>query len=98
MLKYLERDIEYFFERNCYDDSIYLALAYINIIRKFNLKYNESNKIFKIISQEITELVNSNRNIYNVLTVNEYKNLLWYLENNEKEFNKKFIEKIKRWR
>lgn len=100
VLKYFQRDIEYSFRRNYYYNSIYLALSYINFIRNIGLEYNKSNTNFdhiihKIISNEMIKLIENNGNIYDVLTVNEYKNLLWYIEKNEKKFNKKLIEKIK---
>jgi len=96
------REMEYFLERSFSSNtSIYLALAYIQFIRKADLQQDAHNlefqhMMFKFVPHVIKEFLESDRRVCDVLTVNEYENLMWYLENNEKEFGKKTVEIIRR--
>ena len=98
--EYFGKNMEMLFERSYYRyNNIYLALAYIKIIKNSYLKHDKQNTRFiymvsKIMSKIIEEFVDNNKNVCDVLTANEYKDLLWYFEINEKEFGKKAIDRI----
>ena len=100
--EYFGRDMEHFFERSFSRNiSIHLAVAYVKLIKNANLNHDAHitefhHMMFKIISQAICDFVESDRDICDVLTVNEYENLMWYLEINENEFGRIVIEKIRR--
>ena len=91
---FLERSIKYYTKRSYIPNySIHFALGCINIIKNANLRYNMSKKKTKdlflnVISSIIVDFVENNKNIRNILPVDEYENLLWFLENNKDRFEK----------
>ena len=101
-LIFFGRNMDFILEKSFYRNSnIYLALACIKLIRNDDSRYDFSHTefqhmMFKIISRVISEFIDNDRCVFDVLTVNEHENLMWYLENNEKEFGRKAIEKIRR--
>ena len=98
--EYFGRDMEYFFDRSLSrNSSIYLALAYIKLIKNSDLHHDVhitefQHMMFKVISQAINEFADSDGSVCDVLTVNEYENLIWYLKTNEKEFGREIIERF----
>lgn len=96
ILENLMFDIKYLFEHDYpYHKSIHFAISCIKLIRNSDLNYDLNHTIFKIVSTILEEFIDSNKNICDILTINEYNDLLWYLEANETRFKKQIIEKVK---
>ena len=95
------RDAEYFLEQTYYHyNNIHLALEYVAIIKSIDSNSNLlctrfKDMIFKIISKILNDFIHIDENIHDVLTSNEYKNLMWYLDEYATEIDEKIIKKLK---
>jgi len=98
ILRHVEKDIEIFVERNSRERSIFVGLGFIALFRKIeHIDDSIGLKIVHIIDKSIMYYFKyasmENVKIKDMLSANEYENLVWYIQSNDSMYRDKFIRK-----